>query len=213
MSAAAPATTTPSWATKALTLRGSVAVGPDDWGLACDLLGEQPPAHNLFVVLGKAGTPPRIESADYLELGENVHGLFSVAELGHSDKEVEEFYALQWTLQAYKQAIAEARADLADAVVEMIRERTTLAFLPSHSLATGFRILQAKTFDRKLETLRQKLDHCVALQEETERKIDEFRQEIMWAVERIYKPTRYPLSVGTFLRLRATNTGGEPLGF
>jgi hypothetical protein len=197
----------PSWdITAPFSLKG--AVGEEavrEWGLASDLLGEQSPANSLFVILAPEGALPRIATAHTLELGEMVHGLFSFAEVGFTDEEVMEYFELQETVEKMQMATADARTALADGVAEMARQRTTLAFLSSNTLAAGFRQLQVRRFIADLEKLRCNLDRCIAIQEAMETVITETRANALAAITAHYRPTRFPLTVGTFLRLRAKN--------
>jgi hypothetical protein len=197
----------PSWKIPAsFSLKGGVvkeAVG--EWGLASDLLGEQSPANSLFVVLGEEGKPPRIVMAHELELGEMVHGLFSFAELGFTDEDVTEYFVMAEDVEVLRQATSDARSTLADGVTEMVRQRTTLAFLAANPKAAGSQQLEIGSFEADMEKVRRHLDHCIAMQEAIEAKMATARANALAAITAHFKPTRFPLNVSTFLRLRAKN--------
>ena len=195
----------PSWDVAApFMLKGAVTKeAVCEWGLASDLLGEQSPANTLFVILNQEGKAPRIEAAHTLELGEMVHGLFSFAELGFTDEEVMTYFELHEIVEKMQEATMDARTALTDGVAEMMRKRTTLAFLAANTLAAGFHQLDVRTFQADLEKLRRNLDHCTALQEAAEFTMAEARANALAAIAAHYRPTRFPLNVSTFLRLRA----------
>lgn len=195
----------PSWDVAAsFTLKGVVTKeSVCEWGLASDLLGEQSPANTLFVILNQEGKAPRIEAAHTLELGEMVHGLFSFAEIGFTDEDVTAYSEMVEAVEKMREITMNARIALADGVAEMMRKRTTLAFIAAETLAAGFRLLEVRKSQAMLEKLRYNLDHYTALQETAERMMTEFRTNALAAVAVRYRPTRFPLNVGTFLRLRA----------
>jgi hypothetical protein len=202
------AETHPSWATAGtFTLKGRANAHSEEWGLASDLLGEQSPANTLFVILEKEGDAPHIEAAHWLELDTPVHGLFSFAELGFTNEQVAEYFNLQETAETLQDAVDEARGTLADSVAEMIRHRGAVSRgardLDVDTLAGGFRILTMRAFHTDLEKLRHTIDGCTALQEAIQVKLVDIRASALAAVAASHKPTMFPLSIKTFLRLRA----------
>ena len=205
------AATHPSWATAGtFTLKGTLNTHEEEWGLASDLLGEQSPANTLFVILEKEGEAPHIEAAHWLELDTPVHGLFSFAELGFSNEQVTEYFNLQTTAETLQDAIGEARVMLADCISDMIRHRGVVSRrgwdIDADTLADGFRILRMRSFHASLEKLRQTIENCVAQHAAIEALLATIRASARAAVAASHKPTMYPLSIKTFLRLRASTS-------
>lgn len=186
----------PSWLASELKYQNEDE-GPD---VASHFLENPTAAKSVFVVLGKTDGDIDIVPANELDVWETVHGLYSLAELGISDKEAEAFIENRYLVLPLEEEIACSEGRLAELEGGIDQRMTLLVLLDPTAAETASLAEEAEQMQAELE--QQTEEHKVrkAELESVKRALQMLTKRVRLAVVATYKPLRRAVCVRELLR-------------